>query len=181
MADPATAAAAAGAAADKGGAGGLPQFDVSQWPGQMVWILIVFAVLFVLFNWIFVPAVGGTIDAREDKIAGDIGQARKLKEQAEAQAAEADAEMAQARGRAQKLAAEAKARVQAEAASRQAVEEARLAATLAEAEAAIRASREQAMGHVQEIAADTAKAIVEKLTGQPASAQDVARALAHRI
>jgi F-type H+-transporting ATPase subunit b len=170
-----------GTQAPAGGGGGLPQFDSTWWAGEFVWFCIIFAVVFALMAKVFVPRLGGTIDARDDKIAGDISQARKLKEQAEAQAAEADAEMAQARGRAQKLAAEAKARVQAEAASRQAAEEARLAATLAEAEAAIRASREQAMGHVQEIAADTAKAIVEKLTGQPASAQDVARALAHRI
>jgi F-type H+-transporting ATPase subunit b len=169
-----------GTQAPAAGGGGLPQFDATWWGGEIVWFCIIFAVVFALMAKVFVPRVGGTIDAREDKIAGDIGQARKLKEQAEAQAAEADADMARARGRSQKLATEAKARVQAEAASRQAAEEARLAATLAEAEAAIRASREQAMAHVQEIAADTARAIVEKLTGQTASAQDVARALAQQ-
>jgi F-type H+-transporting ATPase subunit b len=159
---------------------GLPQFDGAWWPGEMVWLLIIFAVVFALMAKVFVPRLSGTITEREDRIAGDIAQARKLKAEADVQAAQADADIAQARGRAQKLAAEAKARVQAEAAARQTEEEAKLAKTLAEAEAAIRSSRDEAMGHVRDIASDTALAIVEKLTGQPASAQDVTRALAQR-
>ena len=69
--------AAAQAAAEQS-SGGLPQFDLAQWPGQMVWMLVIFAVLFVLFRYVFVPKIGGTIAAREDKIGGDIGQARRL-------------------------------------------------------------------------------------------------------
>ena len=111
------------------GAGGLPQFDATWWPGQMVWFLIIFAIVLVLMAKVFVPRVGGTIAEREGRITGDIAQARALKEQAEAQAAEAEAEMAQAHSRAQKVAADAKARVRAEAALRQAEEEAKLAAT----------------------------------------------------
>ncbi|MDQ2861725.1 MAG: hypothetical protein M3T55_13605, partial [Pseudomonadota bacterium] len=99
MADPAA----------SGGAGGLPQFDLVQWPGQMVWVLIVFAVLYVLFAKVFVPGVGGAIDAREAKIAGDIAEARRLKAEAEDQARAAAGEMHEARENARKLAAEAKA------------------------------------------------------------------------
>lgn len=162
------------------GAGGLPQFDASWWPGEMAWFLIIFAAVFVLMAKVFVPRVGGTIAEREDRISGDISRAVALKEQAEAQAAEADAEMAQARARAQKVAADAKARAQAEAAARQAGEDAKLAESLAAAEAEIKASREAAMGHVREIATETAQAIISKLTGKAASAKDIDAALAGR-
>jgi F-type H+-transporting ATPase subunit b len=158
----------------------LPQFDATWWPGEIVWFSIIFVVVLVLMAKVFVPRVGGTIAEREGRITGDIAKARSLKEQAEAQAAEAEAEMAQARGRAQKVAADAKARVRAEAASRQGEEEAKLAATLAAAEAAIRASRDEAMSHVREIAADTAQVILAKLTGEPASAADIKAALSGR-
>lgn len=141
MADPAT---VAGAAAEQG-SGGLPQFDLSWWPGQMVWMLIIFAVMFVLFAKVFVPRVGGTIDGREDKIAGDIAEARRLKDEAEAQAAAAAAETAEARSKAQRLAAEAKAKAQAAAATRQAKEEAKLNEKLAAAEAQVSAARDEAM------------------------------------
>ena len=162
------------------GAGGLPQFDASWWPGQMVWFLIVFAVVFALMAKVFVPRVGGAIAEREDRISGDIAQARALKQQAEAQAAEAEGEMAQARARSQKLAADAKARVQAQASQRQAAEEARLGESVAKAETEIRAARDRAMSHVRDIAADTVQAIVAKLTGSAPSAAELEAALAER-
>lgn len=162
------------------GAGGLPQFDPAWWPGQIVWLLIIFVVIYVLMAKVFVPRVGGAIADREGRISGDIAQARKLKEEAEKQAAEAAAETAKARARAQKLAAEAKARVTAEANARQAVEEAKLADSLAVAEAGIRTARDQAMSHVRTIASDTAQAIVTKLTGQAASTKEVEAALSGR-
>ena len=181
MADAATSHTTAATGADAPqGAGGLPQFDASWWPGQMVWFLIVFAVVFALMAKVFVPRVGGTMAERDDRISGDIAQARGLKEQAEAQAALAEAEMAQARARGQKLAVDAKARVQAEANARQAAEEAKLGETVAKAEAQIRAARDEAMGHVREIAADTVRAIVARLTGAEASGAEVEAALAER-
>ncbi|HTX51732.1 MAG TPA: hypothetical protein VME40_20340 [Caulobacteraceae bacterium] len=170
-------AASAAAAADKASAG-LPQFDLGQWPGEIVWMLIVFGVLLVLFSKVFVPKVGGTIAAREDKIGGDIGEARRLRDEAEAQAKAAAEELAQARARAQKLAADAKAEAAAEAARRQAAEEARLGQLMAEAEARIGAARTEAMSQVRGIAADAAGAIVEKLTGRAAGAAEIERALA---
>jgi len=179
MADPATAAAVAGAAAEKGGSGGLPQFDVSQWPGQVVWVLVVFAVLFCLFRWVFVPAVAGTIGEREDKIAGDIGDARRARDAARADREGAAGELASARARAQRLALDAQSEAKAAATARQAQEEAKLAETLAAAEARIAVARAEAMGHVRTIAIETAQAIVDRLTGVHAGAAEVERALGH--
>jgi F-type H+-transporting ATPase subunit b len=159
---------------------GLPQFDVAWWPGQMVWLLLVFVVLLALMKLIFVPRVSGAIEARDGRIAEDIAQARRLKDEAQAQAAQAASETAQARAGAQKLAAEAKARAQAAATARQAQEEDRLAQTTATAEEGIRAAREQALAHVRDIAADTAQAIVERLSGRPASAAEVQQAFVGR-
>lgn len=170
-------ATAAAAAAAEHGSGGLPQFDPSWWPGQMVWMLIIFGVMFFLFAKVFVPKVGGAMDDREDRISGDIGQARRLKEEADAQAAAAAAETAQARAAAQKLALDAKAKAHAEAAQREALEEAKLAETLAKAETQIVATRDQAMTHVRDIAAETAGAIIEKLTGAAATSDEIRSAL----
>ena len=83
MADEATAAAAAAAG---GGSGGLPQFDPTWWAGEMVWMLIIFGVMLFLFAKVFVPKVSRAIDEREDRISGDIGAARRLKDEADAQA-----------------------------------------------------------------------------------------------
>jgi len=169
-----------GTAAEGHGSGGLPQFDPAWWPGQIVWLLIIFVVIYVMMKRVFVPRVGGTIAKRNEQIAGDIAAARELKAQAEAQAEEAAAETAQARAQARRLAEDAKGRARAEAQERQAAEEARIAARMASAEADIRAAREKAMANVRTVAAETAEAIVEKLTGQAANKVEVDRALAGR-
>jgi F-type H+-transporting ATPase subunit b len=165
-----------GAATAEHGKGGLPQFDFSWWPGQIAWFLIIFFAVMAFMRLFAVPKVGGTIDAREGKIAGDIADARRMKDEADAQAQAAAAEAAQARAAAQKVGAEARAKAQAEIAARLAEEEAKLAATGAQAEARIATAREAAMSNVAGIAADTAQAIVQKLTGKSATAAELAAA-----
>ena len=167
MADPAA----------SGGAGGLPQFDLAQWPGQMVWVLVVFAVLYVLFAKVFVPGVGGAIDAREAKIAGDIAEARRLKGEAEDAARTAAGEMAEARENARKVAAQAKAAAKSAAAKRRAEEAGRLAKGFEEAEARIAAAKAEAMGHVRAIAAGAAVAMIERLSGQAPTTAEIDKAL----
>jgi F-type H+-transporting ATPase subunit b len=163
--------------AEAHGSGGLPQLQFEHWAGQIVWLLLIFAVLFVVLSKILLPKVGGTIKGRADKIAGDIADARRLKDEAEAQAAAAQGELAQARANAQKTAAEAKAKAQAEADARQAKEDAVLAEKLGEADARIKASRDAAMSNVRAVASETAQAITEKLTGKAATAAEIDAAL----
>jgi F-type H+-transporting ATPase subunit b len=155
---------------------GLPQFDFAWWPGQILWFLIIFFAMLVFIRAFAVPKVGGTIEAREGKIAGDIAEARRMKDAADVQAQAAATEASQARAAAQKVGAEARAKAQADIAARLAVEETKLAATGAEAEARIAKARDAAMTNVAGIAADTAKAIVEKLTGKTATATELAAA-----
>ena len=69
---------------------------------------------------------------------------------------------------------------QAEMAERQAAEDARLQAELEKAEERIRGLRDQAMANVGQIAADTAEAIVAKLTGAAPSRAEVDAALTAR-
>ncbi|MBS0361539.1 MAG: hypothetical protein JSR98_09170, partial [Proteobacteria bacterium] len=156
-----------GTAAPEGAsAGGLPQFDFHWWPGQIAWFLVIFAIVLLFVRLFVTPRVGGTIDARDGQISGNIADARRLKDEAESQAAAAAAETAQARAQAQRVAAEARAKAQAEVAARLAEEEAKLAEKGAEAEARIAKSRDAAMSNVATIAAEAAGAIVGQLTGK---------------
>jgi F-type H+-transporting ATPase subunit b len=161
-------------------AGGLPQFDPQWWPGQIFWFLVIFAVVFFLMRQVFVPRIGGTITAREERIEGDIAEARRLKDEAAAQAMAAGVERDQARASAQKLAAAAREAAKAEIAAALAAQDADLAATTAEAETRIRAARDQAMGNVRTIAAEAAGAIVTRLTGLDASPDEIEAALVGR-
>ena len=165
------------AARPPAGAGGLPQFDPAQWPGQIVWVLVIFAILYLLFARVFVPRLGGAIAAREARIAGDIAEARRLKTEAEAQAAAAAEERRRARDEAQQLALRAKTEAKTSAARRRAEEAGRLAKGFAEAEARIAGARDRAMANVHDVAVEAAAAIITRLTGQPAPADEIEAAL----
>lgn len=167
---PAEMTAAAGHAE---GGSGLPQFDASMWPGQIAWLLIIFLVVFLIMRFVIVPRIGGTIDGRDEKIQGDINDARRMKDEADASAEAAAADLAQARAQAQKTASDARAKAQAEMNARLAEEEAKLAETTSAAEARIAEAREKAMTSVAEIGAETAGVIVEHLTGKAASAAEL--------
>jgi len=164
------------AAGHAAASGGLPQFDFQWWPGQIAWVLIVFVVLLAYMRLFAVPKLGGTIAAREARIADDVAQARQLKAEADAQAEAAAAERAQARAAAQKMAGDARARARSEIDKALAVEEARLADVAAVSDAAIAKARDKAMGNVAGIAQETAQAIIAKLTGKAATAAELATA-----
>lgn len=157
--------------------GGLPQFRTEYWGGQIVWLLVLFAILYVLMSRVFAPRIRRALDARDQTIQGAIDEARRVQAEADAQAEAGRKEVADARARSQRTAADAKAAAAAEGARRQAEEEERLNAQLSSAEASIASAREQAMTNVRAIAVDTASGIVERLTGRPADAAEVEAAL----
>jgi F-type H+-transporting ATPase subunit b len=160
--------------------GGLPQFQFQHWGGQIVWLLIVFAILYALLAKVFVPRLRGIQDTRAQTIADAVEQARRVQAEADAQAKAAKAEIDDARAQARRVAADAKAKAQAEMAASQAAEDERLRVELEKAEERIRAMRDKAMANVGQIAGETAEAIVAKLTGAAPSRAEVDAALIAR-
>ena len=161
--------------------GGLPQFEFEHWGGQIVWLFLIFAVLYILLAKVFIPRLRKIQDTRAATIADAVTQARSVQAEAEAQAKAAQAEIDEARARARGLAVEAKAKAAAELAASQKAEDARLQAQMDEAEARIRGLRDQAMSNVRGIAGETAQAMVEKLTGLKVTAAEIDAALAARV
>lgn len=145
--------------------GGLPQFQFQNWAGQIVYLLILFAILYVLMSRVFAPRIRKIFDERDAAIGGAIASAKLVQQEAAAQAEASERSLAEARAKVQKTAADAKAKAEAKAFERQAAEEAKLHERLAAAEAEIRAARDRAMSNVSAIAVETAQAIVERLTG----------------
>lgn len=155
------------------GGGGLPQFRFEYWGGQIVWLLIIFAVLYLLISKVFAPRLRGVLDARAETIASALEQARKAQAEADAQAAQAQAEIEEGRNQSRRVAADAKAKAAAELATSQAAEDERLSGEMTEAEARIRKTRDAAMASVGAIADETAEAIVQKLTGKAVTAAEL--------
>ena len=97
-------------AAHEGGAEhkkGLPQFDVTTFPKQIVWLALAFGVMYFVFSRKTLPAIASILDARSARIAHDITTAEELKVSVEKLRTEYESSIASAQAEAQKLMAEA--------------------------------------------------------------------------
>lgn len=158
--------------------GGFPPFNSQTFASQLIWLAIAFILLYVLMAKWALPQVGRVIDNRQKRIAGDIAEAERLKEQSDAAVAAYEKALADARARAQGIANETREKQAAAAdAARKRIED-QLNVKLAEAEKAIAATKQAAMAHVRAVAEDAAGAIVERLIGAAPSKKAVADAVA---
>ena len=143
----------------------VPPFESSTFASQLVSLAIFFAVLYVIVSKLALPRVGGAIEARQNKIEGDLAEAQTLKNQSDAALKAYEGELAAARTRAQAIGNESREQANAQAEAERKTLEQQLAAKLAGAEKTIASTRTAAMSNVRGIAADAAGQIVRQLTG----------------
>jgi F-type H+-transporting ATPase subunit b len=161
-----------------GGAKGVfPPFQKETFPSQLFWLALTFIALYLVMSRIALPQIGAIFQARRERIGGDLAEAQKLRDESDAALAAYEKALAEARGRAQRIADETSQRLNAEAEERRKALESELNAKLAGAERAIAATKSSAMANVQAIAGDAAAAIVERLIGTAPSAAAVKTAV----
>jgi F-type H+-transporting ATPase subunit b len=153
--------------------GGFPPFESSTFASQLVSLAIFFVLLYVIVSKLALPRVGGVIEARQNKIEGDLAAAQKLKDQSDAALKAYESELAAARSRAQAIGNETRDKLNAQAEAERKTLEEQLAAKLAAAEKTIASTRTTAMSNVRGIAADAASSIVQRLTGVVPDAKSV--------
>ena len=159
-------ALAADAHGDAGG-GGMPQprFNDPWMHAQVVWLLIIFAILYWVMAKVALPEVASVLEARRQRIEGDLEAAQAAKGRADAAMTEHRAATAQARAEAQAAINAATQQAQAEASARAEALNARLAAQIEAAEGRIAAARDAAMGALRQVATETTDALVARLIG----------------
>ncbi len=149
----------------EGGARPFPPFETSTFASQLVSLAIAFVALYLIVSRIALPRVGGVIDARQNKIEGDLAAAQKFKDESDAAIKAYEADLAAARSRAQAISNETREKLNAQSEAERKTLEEKLAQKLSQAEKTIAATRTSAMSNVRGIAADAAATIVQRLTG----------------
>jgi F-type H+-transporting ATPase subunit b len=154
-----------------------PPFDPTTFGSQLLWLAITFAALYVLMSRVALPRIGSIIETRRTRIEGDLAEAERLRKETEKAAAAYEAALAEARKNAQAIAEETRASIKADIDNRRADVETGLNQRITEAEARIAATKAQALSSVDEIAADTAQALVARIAGA-ATAEEARDAVA---
>lgn len=155
-----------------------PPFDPSHYPSQLLWLAITFGIFYYIVSKMISPRIGGIIAAREGRIAGDLAEAKRMKDEADAAVAKYEAELSEARSKAQAIARIAGDEAKAKADAERTRLEADLAKKISEAEASIAEIKNNALAEVNTVAEDTAAEIVEALAGITVTRADAASAVA---
>ena len=157
--------------------GGFPPFQKDTFGSQLLWLAIFFVALYLIASKLALPRVGSIIADRRKRISGDLAEAARMKDAADAAIATYEKALADARARAQAMAAESRDKINGEAEANRKAVEASLHGKLTAAEQTIAATRTAAMANVQSIAQELAIAIVERLTGKAPSKATAAAAV----
>lgn len=169
--DAAHGADAAHATTEHAEGGHFPPFDGAYFGGQLLWLAITFAALYIIMSRVALPRIGSILETRRTRIEGDLREAERLRQETEKAAAAYEAALAEARKNAHAIAEETRAGIKADIDGRRADVEASLAKRVSEAEDRINAEKSQALTNVGAIAAETAQALVAKISGSVTAAE----------
>jgi F-type H+-transporting ATPase subunit b len=146
----------------------MPQFDFANpivW-AQLAWLGLAFVILYFGIVRMTIPKLAKTMDAREGQVSTDIANAERAKKEADALAESYTSGIDEAHKLARTAIVEAKARAAASVERATAASNAVIAEKAAAADAALASARSRALGEIQNVAADAAADMIERLTGK---------------
>ncbi|MEO0465067.1 MAG: hypothetical protein AAF216_00885 [Pseudomonadota bacterium] len=153
-----------------------PPFNPEYWESQAFWLVVSFAILYLVLSRFILPRMASTMEKRGTRIAKDLDEAARLNDEAEEAQQALQVEMAKARSQARETAAEAQAKIESQISAETSAADEKIAAKLGEAEAKISAMRAEALSNVENIAAQTAEAMASRL-GLKVSGADATKAV----
>ncbi len=145
--------------------GVFPPFDPATFPSQLLWLAITFGALYLLMSKLALPRIGGILENRKTLIDTDLAAADADRQKTDAAIAAYGKALAEAKANAQGIANQTREAIQADLSAKRSAAEADLSAKVTAAEARIAETKAQALTHVDEIAAETAQAVVAQLVG----------------
>ena len=157
--------------------GAFPPFDPATFGSQLFWLVICFGALYLLMSRVALPRIGSILEERDNRIAGDLAAAGRMKQESDAAVAAYEQALAEARQNAHGIGQTARNEAKAEIETHRARVEADLQQRLEAAESTINGVKLRAMTEVDAIATDAAEAMVEVLLGTRTNVAEVALAV----
>jgi F-type H+-transporting ATPase subunit b len=160
-------------AAEEEHSGGMPQLNTSTFGSQIFWLVVSMLVLFFILKTVALPRIAGGLEERSDAIEDDLDRAAEFRKKAEEAETAYDKALADARSKSQEIAQKTRDEIQKDVDAAIARADAEIAARASEGEKRIGEIQESALKAVEEVAGDTAEAIVEALAPEMADAKAI--------
>lgn len=157
--------------------GGMPQFDMSVWAGQIFWLFLTFGIMYLLLSRFILPKIGQGLTDRGDRIADDLDEASRMQQQATQAQADYERALADAKAKAHNIAETTRKSVDEELSAEADATEEVFSRKQADADARIRKIKTAALGKIDDVAADTVGDIIAKIAGMKSTAASVKSAI----
>jgi F-type H+-transporting ATPase subunit b len=155
-----------------------PPFNAEFFASQLFWLIICFVALYWVMKKVALPRIGAILEVRRDRIASDLDNAQRLKEQSDDAVAAYEQALSAARNKAFGIAEQARAAATKASDAKRAQSESALNEKIAAAERRIGEIKSKALGEVGNIAAETTEAVVNALIRGKPSRDEIDRAVA---
>lgn len=155
----------------------MPQLDPTWFSSQLFWLALTFVGLYIVLSRMVLPPLMDVMARRQQTIAGDIGAAQRMKDEAEHARATYEKTLNEARAKAQNLLAEATAKHKTEAESRMRELDRQIERKLADASRRIADQKAQMLDELVPTSAELAAMIVEKIAQHAPHSDHVAEVL----
>ncbi|MCB1368781.1 MAG: F0F1 ATP synthase subunit B' [Rhodobacteraceae bacterium] len=160
---------------------GMPQLNPDWFSNQIFWLVVTLVVIYLILTKVALPRIAAVLADRANAISSDLEQAERLKQKAvEAEDAYNKA-LAEARAEANRIVAEARAEIQVDLDAATAKADAEIAARTVESEKAIAEIRAGAMKSIEQVATDTASAVIQAIMPGTGDDKSVAAAVKTRM
>ena len=149
---------------------GLPQFDTSTFSRQLFWLFLIFVFMYVVFARKTLPTISSVLENRRERIASDVRAAETLKKDVERVRAEYEAAIANAQGDAQKMLMSIQTDMKRTLEARDAEFKTKADAAVDSLEAKIDTGRARVLAELNDLAANLAVDITNRIAGVKADA-----------
>ncbi|MGB0504605.1 MAG: F0F1 ATP synthase subunit B' [Pikeienuella sp.] len=161
--------------------GGMPQLDFSTFGSQIFWLVVSLVILFLILKHVAMPQIASGIEGRAKAVEDDLDMAAELRRKAEDAEAAYEAALVEARASAQAIAQATRDDIQKDVDAAIAEADAKIAARAAEGETRIAEIRDSAMAAVEDVAGETAEAVVEAVAPGVVDSADIRAAVSAAV
>ena len=144
---------------------GMPRLDPKYWLSQSFWLVLIFVLLYLSISKFFIPKIKDNLDNRENKIDGDLNEAKNLNELSEKKAREYENEINKAKKDVTRLLTESKINLDKSIEKKKNIFENEINSEISKAEKEIYNLKKNSHSSISLMAEEISSNIIEKITG----------------
>ena len=152
---------------------GMPQLNPDYWVSQIFWVILIFAMLYVILWRTILPKINENLENRKSQILTDLDEAQKLKVQSEKKISEYNIILSEAKQKAKKILDETRKKINRDIENKKNQFNLEIDKEIESAEREIKALKLSSIKDINEIAIEISSEIIRKIIGVKANASSV--------